>query len=109
MRYLTFSFLLLVLAFSVESNAQGQLSGNTKHNSCEWYKIGIIAPPSSIDFKIVPPKNLDQAMVLNLCPEQGPIGIAFITNRKPQILALPKQTNVFIQVLPNTIRNKYSQ
>ena len=112
MKYLTLAFLLLVLAFSVEANAQGESSGKTNRNSCERYKIRIITPPSSIDFKmaiIVPPKNLDQAMVLNPCPEQGPVGAAFIPNRKPQILAPLKEANGFFKVLPFRIKNRYSQ
>jgi hypothetical protein len=104
MKYLTFSFLILVLAFSVEVNAQGESSNNSSRKSCEQYKITILTPSKDIDFKIiviVPPKNLDQAMVFNPCPEQHQIASA------PQIVIPHKETNEFFKVPPFTIKNKY--
>jgi hypothetical protein len=104
MKYLTFSFLVLVLAFSTE--AQGKSSNNASNKSCEQYKIGIVTPSKDIDFKIiviVPPKNLDQAMVFNPCPEQNQVASA------PQIILPRKETNEFFKVLPFTIKNKYSK
>ena len=106
MKYLTFSFLVLMLAFSVEVNAQGELSNNASSKSCEQYKIGIVTPSKDIDFKIiviVPPKNLDQAMVVNPCPEQNQIASA------PQIIIPRKEANEFFKVPPFTIKNKYSK
>ena len=103
MKYLTFSFLMLVLAFNVKVNAQGESSNNAS-KSCEPYKIGILTPSKDIDFKIiviVPPKDIDQGMVFNLCPEQNQIAFA------RQIFVRRKETNEFFK-LPNfTIKNKY--
>jgi hypothetical protein len=39
---------------------------------CTTYQGGVVGPPKGIDFKIiiiVPPKDLDQAMVMNPCPQ----------------------------------------
>lgn len=115
MKYLTFSFLILVLAFSVEVDAQGQSSNNASSRACEQYKIGIITPSKDIDFKIiviVPPKSLDQAMVVNPCPGQNQVASApqiIIPRSAPQIIIPRKETNGFFQVPPFTIKNKYSK
>lgn len=110
MKYLTFSLLVLVLAFGVEIKAQGESANepaNTvRSNSCEQYKIGIITPSKDIDFKltiIVPPKNLDTAMVINPCPVQSQIAAA----RPPQIVNPHKETSEFFKVPPFTVKNKY--
>ena len=106
MRYLTFSFLVLVLAFGVEAKAQGESANNAGSNSCEQYKIGIITPSKDIDFKltiIVPPKNIDTAMVINPCPVQSQIAAA----RPPQIITPAKETSEFFKVPPFTVKNKY--
>jgi hypothetical protein len=106
MNYLTFSFLVLVLAFSVEVNAQSGSSNNASGKLCEQYKIGIITPSKDIDFKIkiiVPPKNIDQAMVINPCPEQNQVASA------PQIIVPRKEMNELFKVPPFTIKNKYSK
>lgn len=106
MKYLTFSFLVLVLAFGVEIKAQGVSANNAASNSCEQYKIGIITPSKDIDFKltiIVPPKNIDTAMVINPCPAQSQLAAA----RPPQIIIPPKETGEFFKVPPFTVKNKY--
>lgn len=103
MKYLTFSFLILVLAFNVKVDAQGESSNNAS-KSCEQYKIGILTPSKDINFKIiviVPPKDIDQGMVFNPCPEQSQIASA------PQIILRRRETNEFFFKVPTfTIKNK---
>jgi hypothetical protein len=106
MKYLTFSFLVLVLAFGVEIKAQGESANNASNsNSCEQYKIGIITPSKEIDFKltiIVPPKDIDTAMVINPCPAHSQIAAA-----APQPIIPPKETSEFFKVPPFTVKNRY--
>lgn len=106
MKYLTFSFLVLVLAFGIEVKAQGESSVKTDGNSCDKYKIGIMTPSQDIDFKMIiiaPPPNIDVAMVINPCQEQSQVAAA------PQIIIPPKETDEFFKVPPFTIRNRYSR
>lgn len=103
MKFLTFSFLILVLTFHVKVDAQVESSNNAS-KSCEQYKIGILPPSKDIDFKIrviVPPKDIDQGIVFNPCPEQNQIASA------PQIILRRKETHEFFKVPPFTIKNKY--
>jgi hypothetical protein len=105
MKYLTFSFLVLVLAFSLEVNAQGESSNNVSSKTCEQYKIGIVTPSKDIDFKIiviVPPKELDQAMVFNPCSEQNQVASA------PEIMVPRQETSGIFRVPRFTVKNKYS-
>lgn len=105
MKYFIFPVLILVLAVGVEVKGQGGSSNNAGSKSCDQYKIGIITPSKDIDFKItfiVPPKNLDQAMVLNLCPEQNQVASAV------QIIVPRKRTTEFFKVPPFTFKDKNS-
>jgi hypothetical protein len=103
MKYLTFALLILVLAFGVEANAQGERANNF-NNPCPQFKIGIITPTKDIDFKMIiiePPKGIDTGMVINVCPEQKQLASA------PQIVLPLKETSEFFKAPPFTIKNKY--
>jgi hypothetical protein len=102
MKYLTLSFLTLMLAFSIEVNAQGDSSDNANGNSCKQYKIGIVTPSKDMDFKmkiLVPPKDIDPAMVINPCPEQNQV--AFAT----QVIVPRKHRNEFFKAPQFTVNS----
>ncbi len=64
--------LIMLLVPAVAANAQDQPFNQSTPVCCSNYESTIVNPPRGIDFKIiiiVPPKDFDQAMVLNPCPE----------------------------------------
>ncbi|MFN2454599.1 MAG: hypothetical protein ABR577_10305 [Pyrinomonadaceae bacterium] len=106
MKYLSTSFLTLLLIFDVAANIQNNSTNNVGSRSCEEYKIGIITPPKDVDFKltiIVPPKDIDPAMVINPCAE------LVQTVSTPQIIIPRKESGKLFKPLPFTIKNRYSK
>lgn len=118
MKYPAFFISALVLALCIEARAQAPESNDKAvgNNPCEQYKIGIIPPERDVDFKIriiVPPKNIDQAMVINPCPAEHQV---VVTPRRTDVppFARPSATpsadpNAFFKAPPFTIRNKFSR
>jgi hypothetical protein len=73
MKYLIFSCLITLLVSTPVTRAQDKPFNQIDPGCCSNYKSGIVSPPANVDFKliiIVPPK-IDQAMVVNPCPESS--------------------------------------
>lgn len=103
MKYLTLIAFGLMLIAGVEVRAQVE-SSTKRGSTCDQYKVGIITPSKEVDFKlktILPPQNLDQAMVLNVCPEQNQVASAF------QITGPRRQTREFFGASPLMLHKKY--
>jgi hypothetical protein len=72
MKHLIFFCLIVLLIPIPGTRAQLQPFNQLNPDCCSNYQGGIISPSKVIDFKIiiiVPPRDLDRAMVVNPCPE----------------------------------------